>query len=88
MPDRFSTSLTIAEQGILGDLLATTNCTCRRFVSKDTARKPLFPVTLTKGESLSTSKKVCSRVNRSGSAVLRKPDSGDLPQRLHAQVVA
>jgi len=29
----------------------TTICACRRFVSKDLVRKPLFPVTLTKGRS-------------------------------------
>ena len=41
-------------------------------------RKPSFPVTLIKGLNLSTVKKVCSRVelDRTGSAVLRKPGSG------------
>jgi len=29
--------------------LSMTNCACTRFLSKDLVRKPLFPVTLTKG---------------------------------------
>ena len=39
------------------------------------------------GWTLSTVKKVCSRVDLTGSAILRKLGSGDLPQRLHAQFV-
>ena len=36
---------------IFGSTPTTTNCACRRFVSKDSVRMPLFAVTLTKGGS-------------------------------------
>ena len=40
-----------------------------------------------KGWKLSTVKKVCSRVDCTASAIVRKPGSGDLLQRQHAQFV-
>ena len=56
----------------------TAHAECRRFVSKDLMQNQSFPVTVTKSGpwKLSTVEKVCSRVDHTGSAVLRKPGSG------------
>ena len=59
--------------------LTTTNCACRRFVSNNLVQKrSLFSSYPDKGWKLGTVKKVCSRVDRTGSAVLRKQGNGEL----------
>ena len=45
-------------------------------MSKDLVKKPSFPVIPWKGWKMSTVKKVCSRTDHTGTAVLRKPGSG------------
>ena len=63
-------------------------CTrCRRFMSKDLVRKPLFSITLTKGETLALLRKSAIESTTLAQPFCIKQAVGDLPQHLHAQFV-
>ena len=56
---------------------------CRLFVSKDLARKPMFPVTLTKGESSALLGKSAVELTALAQPFCLNQAVGDLPQHLH-----